>query len=221
MEKQGDEIKAYCNVCAGERDHEVLFAVMREWHEDDGSYDEFEQCLVAACCGCKHRIFLKRWQNSPQVEVTQYPPKTIRKTPDWLFNLFLSNTANSTKNELITEIYAALGANCTRLAVLGIRALLEHIMIEKIGDQGSFENNLAAFQADGFISSVQQSAMSPVIQAGHASMHRAYNPPLDDVMHCLDVTENLILAIYIHPNRSAQMYIPERAKLAKKVKARS
>ncbi|WP_414649130.1 DUF4145 domain-containing protein [Collimonas sp.] len=76
-------------------------------------------------------------------------------------------------NTLLRQILAN-GANCTRLAVLGIRALPEHIMVEKIGDQGSFEENLAAFHAAGSISSVQRSAMSPAIQAGHASMHRAY-----------------------------------------------
>lgn len=222
LEKRGDEIKAHCNHCTGERDHEVLFAVQRDWHEendDTGStYDEVEQCLVAACCGCKERTYLTRWWNGGEDVVTQYPPKTVRRKPDWVVPLFMMNVASPTKSELINEIYAALGAGCTRLAVQGIRSLLEHVMVEKIGDQGNFEQNLEAFESGGFVSSVQVSALAPVIEAGHASMHRAFNPPLQDVMHCLDVTENIILAIYIHPNRSAMMVIPQRPPRPKKAK---
>jgi hypothetical protein len=221
MEQVGDEISIYCNVCAGERDHEVLFSVERRWDEepdDETSYGylEVEQCLVAACCGCKHRTFLTRWWNGPEKAITQYPPKTVRRKPHWSVNLFFSNIADPTKIELLDEIYAALGAECLRLAVMGIRALLEHIMIEQVGDEGGFDEKLNAFEKKGCISTVQRAALAPIIQAGHASMHRAYKPPLDDVMFCLDVVENVIASIYVHPNRSIQMKVPQRPPRRKK-----
>jgi hypothetical protein len=37
---------------------------------------------------------------------------------------------------LLEEIYIATQNNLPRLAIMGIRALLEHIMIDKVTDQG-------------------------------------------------------------------------------------
>jgi len=231
MEQPGDRIEAYCNTCAGERTHEVLFSDQQHWHEEHEhyEYDEVSQNLIAACCGCHHRTFINRWWNSSEnKDITQYPPKTVRKKPDWLYNLaWMTATAfgepsNVTKSELLTEIYSALGASSTRLALMGIRALLEHVMIEQVGDHGRFAENLSAFEAKGCISSLQRESLSRIIDAGHASIHRAYKPPLEDVMFCLDVTELLIAAIYIHPARSQRMSVPEKpTKKAKPARASS
>lgn len=226
MEQPGDRIKAHCNLCAGERMHNVLYSVQRTWHDEDDesgyTYDEVEQCVVAACCGCDHRTFLIRWWNSgTDPVITQYPPKTVRSKPDWYYQLSwvkladLGKLPDLTKRELLGEIYSALGAGSTRLALMGIRALLEHIMIEQVGDQGSFAQNLAAFEKKGCISSLQRASLSRIIDAGHASMHRAYKPSIEDVMFCLDVTELLIASIYIHPARSQQMAVPQKQKKAK------
>ncbi|SHL40013.1 hypothetical protein SAMN05216428_102279 [Nitrosospira sp. Nsp11] len=40
--------------------------------------------------------------------------------------------------EFLNEIYVALQNNLPRLATMGVRALLEKIMISKVGDQGTF-----------------------------------------------------------------------------------
>jgi hypothetical protein len=229
MEQPGDRIEAYCNVCAGDRTHQVLFSNQQEWHEDEEDgwpYTEVSQYIVASCCGCHHRTFLNRWWNGGTDKiVTQYPPKTVRKKPDWYFQLSwmrladIGKTPDLSKSELLTEIYSALGAGSTRLALMGIRALLEHIMIEQVGDHGTFEENLAAFEAKGCISSRQRESLSRIVDAGHASIHRAYKPPLEDVMFCLDVAELLIASIYIHPARSQRMSVPERPQRLKKSKA--
>lgn len=224
MEQPGDRIQTYCNVCAGERTHEVLFSDQQEWHEHEHyEYHEVSQNLVAACCGCHYRTFLNRWwNNSEHKEITQYPPKTVRKKPDWFYNLaWMSGTtfgeqSNLTKSELLTEIYSALGTGAARLALMGIRALLEHIMIEQVGDNGKFAANLAAFEAKGCISSLQRTSLSRIIDAGHASIHRAYKPQLEDVLFCLDVTELIIVSIYVHPARSQQISVPPRSQRPKK-----
>ncbi|WP_371851449.1 DUF4145 domain-containing protein [Duganella sacchari] len=43
-------------------------------------------------------------------------------------------------------MYVAISSSALRLATLGVRALLEHVMIEKVGDNGSFKKNLEAFE---------------------------------------------------------------------------
>jgi hypothetical protein len=194
----------------------VLFAKQKNYDEVDTDYYEVEQGFVVSCCGCQHWTFLTRWSNSSEKIISQYPPKTIRKKPDWFWRLAWNNVAelgqppDGTKSAFLTEIYSALGAGCTRLAIMGIRALLEHIIIEKVNDHGSFQQNLAAFEAQGFISKVHGRTLALVLEAGHASIHRAYDAPLDEVMFCLDVTELLIASIFIHPGSAAAIKLPER-----------
>jgi hypothetical protein len=43
---------------------------------------------------------------------------------------------------LLHEIYQAVHGGQYRLAAMGIRALLEQIMVSKVGDLGSFEKQL-------------------------------------------------------------------------------
>ena len=54
--------------------------------------------------------------------------------------------------DLFLEIYQAVCGGQLRLAVMGVRALIEQVMIHKVGDNGSFVKNLDAFQKAGYIS---------------------------------------------------------------------
>jgi len=47
---------------------------------------------------------------------------------------------------LLAEVYTAFQANARRLATMGVRAVLEAVMIDKVRDNGSFAKNLDAFQ---------------------------------------------------------------------------
>ena len=101
---------------------------------------------------------------------------------------------------------------CDRLAVIGIRALLEQIMIEKVTDNRSFKANIDKFQEHGFISRMQREAIEPVIEAGHASTHRGFKASKADIHHLINVTENLIESIYINQIRSTKLKVPQRKK---------
>lgn len=108
------------------------------------------------------------------------------------------------------EIYSAHKAGNLRLCVIGIRALLEHVMVENISDQGGFFANLKAFEAGGFISRVQREAIEPVLEAGHASMHRGFKATEPQVQALLDVTENVLESIYVTGGRVKGLAIPQR-----------
>ena len=88
---------------------------------------------------------------------------------------------------------------------MGIRALIESVMIDKIEDQGSFYKNLTAFESEGFVSKSQRSVLEPVLEAGHATIHRSFNPSREDIVTCLDVAEGIIEAIYINEDRAAAL----------------
>jgi len=206
-------IKAYCNKCCGERRHEVLHSEERTWEDEVDPYVSINGGNIydmIKCCGCENVALRHRsWfsedmdeQGQPVVNTMYYPPATFRQEPRWIFQLMLVLPIdNNFVADLLKEIYVALRNDSCRLAVMGIRALLEQVMIDKVGDQGSFKQNLNKFEKEGFVSKSQREVLEPVLDAGHATMHRAFKPSRSDLVSLMDVTENIIESIYINQER--------------------
>jgi hypothetical protein len=208
--------KLHCNTCLGPRWHSVHFSVKEEHHEEydgGGSYHEVAEHRVAQCDGCDSYSFHTSWQSSDGGDPTElrWPPKISRREPKWMLDLFFGERiSNPEKHDFMREIYSAYTAGNLRLCVIGIRALLEHVMVENITDQGSFVVNLNAFESGGFISRIQREAIEPVLAAGHASMHRGFKASEPQVQALLDVTENILESIYITKGKVKGLEIPPR-----------
>lgn len=72
-------------------------------------------------------------------------------------------------------------------------------MTDKVGDLGSFREQLSAVEKGGFISPSNRAFLEVTIDAGSASIHRGFKPSQNDLKLLLDITENLISSIYILP----------------------
>ena len=85
-------------------------------------------------------------------------------------------------------------------------------MIDKVGDNKSFNKNLQKFKEAGHISGDQEMTLSAVLEAGHASIHRAYSPNFHEVSTAVSILGNVIDSIYILPlkNRMHLSSIPGR-----------
>ena len=214
-----EKLKLHCNSCGQVCNHSLLFSKTQEHYEvdDENGFDYFERSIyrLAECNGCEFITLHTSWQNSGQLDPIedQWPPKVSRRKPKWMIDLSLSESIrNPFKQDFISEIYSCLKAGNLRLTVLGVRALLEQIMLENIGDQGSFQKNLKEFEAGGFLSRIQREALAPIIEAGHASMHRGFRATEKEVEAILDVVENVIESIYVTKQRVAGLNIPSRDK---------
>jgi hypothetical protein len=86
-----------------------------------------------------------------------------------------------------------------------VRAILEGVMIDKIGDQGSFTANINEFEKKGYISKRQQEIIEPVLEAGHASIHRGFVPKADQIITLVDVVESIVLVVYVQPTKAAAL----------------
>jgi hypothetical protein len=122
------------------------------------------------------------------------------------------NKKDEELGSLLYEIYQAVYGGQYRLAAMGIRALLEQIMISKVGDCGTFEQKLNAFEKDGYISFFQRDAMKATLEVGHAAMHRAYKPTEEDVKVALDIVEGIMAPLYHHRSEAEKMVerVPRR-----------
>ena len=217
MSDNAKKSQLHCNNCHGLRWHTTLYAVKKEhldeYDESGHIYHETYNYHLAECNGCESISLHTEWWCNHQSELvrSQWPPKVSRNKPKWMIDLFLTeNIYNPFKQEFLNEIYIALKNNNLRLAVLGIRALIEQIMIEHICDQGSFDKNLVEFETQGYISTIQKTAIAPVIEAGHASMHRGFKATELEVEAIMDIVENLIESIYFCKQKASLLNIPKR-----------
>jgi hypothetical protein len=189
---------APCSYCFKDT-HQVVLHEEVQTLEDEVSHEVYR---LLKCSGCRnvsmaHYSFydsdVRKCYNK-----RYYPYPTKRKPPPWRSELPIGGS-------LLDEIYGAFAGGQYRLAVMGIRALLEQVMISKVGDHKSFEKNLAALHEQGYISPVQRKAMDRIIYAGSGTMHRGFNPSASDVNTALDTTENILSAIYVNGEAAARV----------------
>jgi hypothetical protein len=174
-----------------------------------GQIVEFEETFeIISCdgCGCisfAHSYVVSRGSGDGTNErwVDYYPSPQSRQQPWWLSPG--SSSMNSELRNLCAEIYEALDGGQRQLTAMGIRALLEQVMVTKVSDQGTFAKNLDAFCEQGFVSPVQRDAIKHVLEVGHAAIHRRFVPNQSDLNTALDIVEGVLAAIYVHPNAAA------------------
>ncbi len=224
-------LKAHCNKCGGERRHEVLHReTVRGSETVDGGFeiDWADRYEMLKCCGCDNVAMRHlHWfsedtepDGSPVVYTNYYPPAISRREPRWLNDIddLFAEDKQSCVASLLKEIYVALYNDARRLAAMGIRALIEQMMIHKVGDTGSFASNLAKFHSDGFISKKQMEVVETILDAGHAAIHRAFHPSQEDLNVLMDITESVVEAVYAHEGKTQTLKkrVPKRQKGAKK-----
>ncbi|WP_075186529.1 DUF4145 domain-containing protein [Teredinibacter haidensis] len=102
-----------------------------------------------------------------------------------------------TQKALILEIDIAMTNKLDALPTIGLRTLLETVMVEKIGDARSFGEKVKCFTKEGYVTPKMADALRHVLDAGNASAHRAYFPSKEDLTTCVELVKHLMHGIYI------------------------
>jgi Domain of unknown function (DUF4145) len=205
-----DDIKnAPCILCARVNAHKVLARQDRSSEEGSDVY------YFLACAGCGAVSMANLWDVGAGPEARYYPSPISRKPPEWLWRLrFLFGDSEKPLGELLHEIYEAVQGKQHRLALMGIRAFFEQLMIAKVGDQGTFNANLKKFLEEGFIAKIQLTAIEHILESGHAAIHRAYAPVEHDLNTALNIVEAITETIYFHEEEAKKVAarVPQRPK---------
>jgi len=129
--------------------------------------------------------------------------------PEWYEEL------DDKKKALLNEIDSSLRNDLSALPMMGLRALLESVMVERVGDDGGFEAKLKLFEKNGYVTSQHADIIRKVLDAGHASMHRTYFPSVGDLDTGAEVVKHLLHGIYVlHPKvQGVAANTPTRQKL--------
>jgi len=229
-DKKSETVKAHCNTCLGEKNHWILFADRQDWSEEfeygNGVYGS-EIYEMLKCCGCD-AIALRHTsrfsedyddEGRPLTRIYYYPPAISRRKPKWFIDIISMGGPLANIKELLEEVYVAIQNGSLHLATMGIRAIIESMMIDKVDDNGTFKANLDELQKQGYVSQRQKESLDVILDAGHATIHRGYCPTNKELMNILDICESIIETLYVHEIQTKKLSekIPPRPE-RKKVK---
>jgi hypothetical protein len=186
--------KLQCNQCGGPTWHALRTSYTANGTEilDDYNSEPWTDCFdVFQCKGCDSVLVRRSFDFFPTGnEVSYFPAPISRHQPQWSWGL------PDELRSLLREVYSALHANSSRLALMGIRAVIDVVILEKVGDVGSFAEKLAALQSKGFVGERQRDFLNAVLAAGGAAAHRGHAADAQELGYAMDIVENLLQAVY-------------------------
>ncbi len=199
---KGEIIQSLCNSCRHETRHEIIWQHTLE-RNDKGVLQTIVVSQAVFCCGCKEFSFRKEnWSEGitsgrPPVgrpdSIDFKPARLWHHPPNWLESL-----EDIDLKGILDEVYLACNDQQTRLLSMGIRSVLDHVMTLILkGDVGSFREKLNAMVTAGNLTQKQCDNIDIVIDAGSASSHRAFRPPVDLLKEMVVVMENIVREHYI------------------------
>jgi hypothetical protein len=190
----------FCNRCHTDTLQDLLKEVSHRI-EDEVVYEDGELDIVweettnqmFECRGCKSVLLRRTWTISGHdiKDVQYFPPPIARQKPNWFHTLPLD------LQSLLSEIYRSLDADTRALPMMGARAVLDRVIVDTIGDEGSFEEKLKKLEADRHISAKGREILDIALDAGHAATHRGYAPTVKNVQSVMDIVENLVHSTYV------------------------
>jgi Domain of unknown function (DUF4145) len=197
-------VSAHCNRCGDIRNHDVLKTEQRAWEIESFDTRGIDTYDMLSCSGCREIKLRHTALGDGDTRVAYYPPATFRPEPRWMEKLWLTLPPGQEQvHDLLKQVYVALQNGLLSLAAMGIRAVVETVMVQTCGDCGSFAKNLKNFEELGFVSRLQRIQIESVLEIGHATIHRGFAPSAEELAALLDITEQLLQVIYLHSEHAA------------------
>ena len=196
----------HCNQCRQRTRHQLLHkAVDEHWKEieDVGRIDWVTTFEMFQCCGCGEAVLHRKMISSdnPAPIIRYFPPAVSRHPPSWQYSTAFPQDLRS----VLHEIYRSLDANNHRLPMMGARTLIDMLMVDKVGDVGTFDEKLKKLEGLGVISSRNREVLAAALDVGSAAAHRGHAPNTDEVNAVMDIVENLLHAVYVLPNMAEDL----------------
>ena len=147
---------------------------------------------------------VNRLQGATTGEVDAHPfptrrPRSTNSRPDWFGKL------PTAVQEIMSEVYASIELNLRALPAMGIRAVIDIVCVDLIGDVGSFEQKVTMLRTRNLISDADRVHIMAAVDVGNASAHRGHVPDQEDVGTLLSVCERLVHGYYVLPTATQRL----------------
>lgn len=206
--------KAHCRSCGGQRWHYVLAKEDVLWDDNEAPVSSLDSWQLLKCAGCDTITFRHlHWFSEETdenddviVHKDQYPPAPSRTPPGWSRFVFRYLNVDDVIYvwRLMNDVYSATGLKAYALAAMGIRAIVDWLVTETVGEGNKpFKVRLSKMRDDGHITQERYDTIYTAFDAGSAAAHRQHLPSEDQVSTMLDIMERLFYDLKVRKHDEA------------------
>jgi hypothetical protein len=99
--------------------------------------------------------------------------------------------------DLMWEVHFAVNKELSALPSMGLRAVVDWVCNDKVGDVGGLSRKLNVLTEQGYITQNDKEIIENVIEVGHASVHRSHFPRPVELELVVRIIEHLLEGVYI------------------------
>jgi hypothetical protein len=185
----------YCNECRRETLHRLLKVAEYDGQDDERGYWWHTRFEMLQCCGCQEAVLRRTFRFSEnEDDVRYFPPVMSRHLPKWRYDV------PGGLRLLLEEIYRSLDSENLRLPMMGARALVDMLMVGKVGDVGNFGEKLKELEKAGFVSPQNREVLYAALELGNAAAHRGHAASQSEIEAVMDIVENMLQSVYVFPD---------------------
>lgn len=201
----GSQHKALCESCKIEQRHVVEASARSRW--DDGDWTGITEFEVIRCLNCDKLSFRRE---SSANDSYVYDHEAEEYISDLSVNLYPNRTAGRFKIEdhwqlppevraIYDELILAMNSEQPILAGLAVRIMIEMICKEQAASGKNLFAKIDDLKAKGVLTNAGADILHKLRSMGNDSAHEAKPSTVKQLILAMDVVENLLQSVYIHP----------------------
>lgn len=204
--------KAVCESCQIDQRHVVETSTRAKWESDE--YTGITEYEIIRCMNCDKISFRKESSNS---EDYYYNPETDEYDSNYDVSLYPNRTAGRFKIDghwhlpsevraAYEEVISAVNGGQPILAGLGVRVLIEVICRDQSAVGKSLLVKIDDLKTKGVLTHAGADILHKLRSMGNDSAHEAKPSSDKQISLAMDVVENLLQSVYIHPSEAKSAF---------------
>lgn len=192
-----DKTRLYCNICKNKTWHEVSVDYEQTYHDNFWGFDRLLQGQILKCCGCDYLSFrLLRhpfeFEDDRAIEEYIYPERTYKNRT----RVFVWQLPNRI-GKLYDQTVRAYDSELYLLSAVGLRALLEAVIVDKLQPQEYSTTIKSKVDALGkHFSTEVVNVLHEFRFIGNQAAHSLQEPEKLDLHRALNVVEDILTFFY-------------------------
>jgi len=199
-----DPVRAWCEECQNQTQHQILSTVHQEWLNEDHPHTVWNELQVVQCRGCENTGFRKlatddddvAWDGEKVVlrtSVDLYPQSTLDKRKP-IANYY---SLPPSVSRIYTQTVSAVNENLDVVAGIGLRAIVESVCNEKNASGGNLEKKIDDLVSKKLLPQQNAELLHRTRLLGNKSAHETRPLTADAMMAALEVVEHLLVTVYL------------------------
>lgn len=197
--------RIFCNECGREQQHKV--AASHDSFNAEGEVEITRTAELLECGGCgytilRRKVHFSEFQYQPgdlDPDPEYIPGQKLRQEPVWLVSL------STNMREAFSETIRALNYDMPYLAAVGVRTVLDMVLVSKVGDYGRFETKLRKLEKNCHVTSSERERLKVLAEVGNAAAHRGFRADIGDLGIMIDILERIVQKLHVDPEKDKEL----------------